>query len=517
MPVRAVADQLLDAYFSTFDGVFGILHAPSFRVEYDKYWREPSAAREVFVLQAQVCMALGAMASNDALQYGYAPMQWLVGASSWSERSSGRPRKRQPTFEELQLSCLLFLAETSGPKTERLCWVDTGDLVRKAMILNLHRDPTHLGLHKLEDAEMHRRLWATIMELNLTMSLQSAQPPLISPSDWDTRAPVALLDDEIPDSRHAVPSAQTLLTASLRLRLLIASSASTAGATMLYSERLRLHKELAQAYDQLKKGLAAQDRSTDGTNSHSSMADVVFSRYFLALHLPLLGKSIKDPAFYFSRRVCADVAIRMLGFCGIADTENGRTVSGIQQLFVNNSGVFRGLAMQPSYAVLLELVSSAEEQVDSMSALPALDEAQIHQYAEQIQSWMEKRLQAGSIEVHGCCFIAASRAFAASLNARPTSDVDKAMTDAAFQASKRCQDRLAQALNSLENSSSRYATPSGAHASTEIFADTVPLYEDWQDTFTTTGADDFFGFDWALLTDPDMPSVDGGGANFSML
>lgn len=521
MPSRSVADQLLDTYFDTYDGVFRIFHASNFRTEYENYWREPSAARDVFILLLQACMALGTMASTGPLQFGHAPIQWLTEASSWIVRSFVWPQKLQPTFEELQLSCLLCLADTNGPKTERLCWVSAGDLVRKAMALNLHRDPAHLGIHKPQDAEMRRRLWATIMELNLLVSLQAAQPPLISPMDWDTRTPEAAFDEELDTAgemgRPVVSSVQPLLSESLSLRALIVSSLSTADGPLPYSEILRLHRELTQAHKRLKKSLISQGGETGDTQSHAALADIIFFRFFLALHLPVLGRSPRDPAVYFSRRACVDSAIKMLGSCGIVDSGRQQGSLGVKQLFLNNSGLFRGLAMQPLYAILLELTSAAEDHRDSMGTLPAWDETQVRHYAELSQTWVENRLKAGSRKVHSCCFVAACRAYAAALTAGPETSVDQAMVDAALETSQRCQDILASALHSLESANSRHATPIAETMGTEAVAsDTGSLYEYWQDTFTTTGADDFFGFDWTLLMEPGMSPTQESGAHLPM-
>ena len=511
MSSRAVADQLLDAYFETLAGVFPVLHLPSFRAQYESYWTGAAPTSDAFIHQMQVCLALGTTATKEPLQFGQAPMQWLCAASSWVGRLSAWPRERQTTFEELQISCLLCLAGSSGPVGERASWVDAGNLVRKAMALDLHRDPTHLGIDAPDEVDLRRKLWATIMELNLMTSLQAAQPPLIAGQDWRTECPAILTPGDVAD---APASVQPFLSKSLRLRLAIASSAAGSGAALSLEDVIRLHRRLSQAQEQLKTDLAAEHEGKTCKTSHRLLASVVFSRYFLALHLPLLGRHIMDPTFYFSRRASTSVSVQMLASCGIRDATHDEAISAVRELFVNHVGLTRGIGMQSVSAVLLELVTSAEERYDGSGGLPAWDEAELRQCARSAQDWMEQRLGAGSIEVHSCCLIAACVAYASALNAGNYTDANKAVIAAALETSKRCEEILAGTLSRLPGFRTGTALPPDpalSHAGESVTDTNVVALDDWQNSMTFGGADDFFGFDWTFMPESSMalfPEVD---------
>jgi hypothetical protein len=109
--------------------------------------------------------------------------------------------RKQTTLEEIQLQCLVLLAEANNASADDMhaCWVDAGNLVRKAMCVDLHCDPQHLGIPSRRQAEIRRRLWATILELNLLLSLQAGRLPLISYTDYDTDSPGNLRDDKLDD------------------------------------------------------------------------------------------------------------------------------------------------------------------------------------------------------------------------------------------------------------------------------------------------------------------------------
>ena len=511
MPSRAVADQLLDAYFETLAGVFPVLHLSSFRAQYESYWAGATPMPDAFIHQMQLCLALGVKATKEPLQFGHAPVQWLCEASSWLGRVSAWPRERQTTFEELQASCLLCLAGSSGSAGERAAWVDAGNLVRKAMALDLHRDPTHLGFDAPDEIDLRRKLWVTIMEINLMASLQAAQPPLIAGQDWRTESPAILPPGNVAD---APVSVQPFLSKSLPLRLDIASSAAAAETTMSLEDVIRLHRKLSQAHEQLKTDLAAEHQGKTCKKSHRRLASLFLTRSFLALHLPLLGRHITDPTFYFPRRASASVAIQMLELCGIKDTTRDEATSALRDLFVNHSGLPRGIGMQAVCALLLELVTSADERRDGSGGLPAWDEAELRQCARSGQTWMEQRLRAGSIEVHSCCLIAACIAYASALNNGDYTDAKQAVIAAALETSKRCEEVLAGTLSRPAGLSTGSAVPIGpalSQAAEPVTNTDVVAFDDWQSTLTFGGADDFFGFDWSLMPESStalFPEVD---------
>jgi hypothetical protein len=51
IPSKELCHQLKQAYFRTFEGVFRILHVPSFERDYDQYWEDPQVASESFLVR----------------------------------------------------------------------------------------------------------------------------------------------------------------------------------------------------------------------------------------------------------------------------------------------------------------------------------------------------------------------------------------------------------------------------------------------------------------------------------
>ncbi|KAL6860643.1 hypothetical protein ACO1O0_004671 [Amphichorda felina] len=406
MPSREVADRLVEAYLRSFEGVLRILHVPSFRAEYERYWHTPAAASDFFPIQLQLVMALGAVVDDDTFSRRALATQWIYEAQLWLMLP---PEKRCMTLAGIQIMCLLTLARAVCAVGQDLVWITTGGLIRNAMHMGLHRDPRHLADMTTYRAEMRRRLWATILELNLQSSFDAGGPPLISALDYDTRAPANLDDDQLGDhlDRERIPaegqppdvvtqmSIPLELSKSLPLRLTLLRHANDFRAGDSYDETLRFNSDLTKACRSLSHRVALilsrsskqqqqqqQQQHQPGerpaaprpTDFHASVAELLLYRCFHTLHLPVISRSLDDPRFYFSRKMYLDGALKITHICGLSgprradgpgrphsDTGNspaddtGRQTD-LDRLLTNGSGTFRNTALQSLPPLVIELL-----------------------------------------------------------------------------------------------------------------------------------------------------------------
>lgn len=109
-PTRQVADVLANLYFSKLESSFRIIHIPSFWVEYEEYWRTPSAASIATQLKVQLILVLGSAFSRDqsnGAAHRAMASQAVCVAQSWL---AGPLEKDRLTIAGLQVHCLLILA-----------------------------------------------------------------------------------------------------------------------------------------------------------------------------------------------------------------------------------------------------------------------------------------------------------------------------------------------------------------------------------------------------------------------
>ena len=87
-------------------------------------------------------------------------------------------------------------------------WILIGVVIRIALRMGLHRDPSHWPNIRPLQAELRRRLWISLYQMDFFTSTQVGLPRIINDSQCDTRPPTHLFDydltfedDEIPPER----------------------------------------------------------------------------------------------------------------------------------------------------------------------------------------------------------------------------------------------------------------------------------------------------------------------------
>ncbi|KAL3960558.1 hypothetical protein ACCO45_005675 [Purpureocillium lilacinum] len=402
IPTRAVADQLLDNYLRTFEGVLRIVHVPSFRADYERYWQNPDAANDAFVMQMQLCMALGAVMYDDFFSMRATAVQWIQEAQLWLMIP---PEKSRMTIAAIQIGCLLILAKSVCGVGPDLTWIACGSLVRKAMYMGLHRDPSRLGKMTTFRAEIRRRLWATILELNLQSAFESGGSPLVKKSDYDTRAPTNIDDELLGDETDG----ERLIGEP--------PEANDFGRGQSYDEVLRLNSELTKACRELSQRLLSLRSKATGHSAaristfHVSMAELYLYRFFHALHQTVIAKSFDDHRYYFSRRMCLDSALKLMHIYGISGPHPLHPSEGFAEFrrtITSGSGMFRYIPVQALFYIGVELIHQKKGQSASLGYLPSLGDSDLRSCLETAVTWTIDRVRAGETNIKVHCFLAAA-------------------------------------------------------------------------------------------------------------
>jgi hypothetical protein len=86
-------------------------------------------------------------------------------------------------------------------------WTNAGTAVRMAMSMGLHCDPNEFPNISIFEGEQRRRLWATVVEIDLQTSLMSGCPALIREGDYNAVPPANLDDLQLYEemTEHPVP------------------------------------------------------------------------------------------------------------------------------------------------------------------------------------------------------------------------------------------------------------------------------------------------------------------------
>lgn len=207
-------------------------------------------------------------------------------------------------------------------------WFVLGLIVRLALRMGYHRDPSHFPQISPYEAEMRRRTWAYIALYDILMSGHVGLPRMIHEEQADTAEPRNLFDEDFDCNSTALPPAipDTIITPAIFLvskkRVasiygMICDLTTSTNPTPPYDKIQRLQKLLDEAY----AGIPATLRWEKTSISPPDTPHLVLRRIFLAtlLHTAkcilhkkhmLLGRT--DHRYAASQSICLDAAIEIL-------------------------------------------------------------------------------------------------------------------------------------------------------------------------------------------------------------
>ncbi|KAH7009932.1 hypothetical protein EDB80DRAFT_714107 [Ilyonectria destructans] len=215
MPLRKVVDRLVSQFFNAFDMAPFILRRGKFLAEYANFWDNPSSVPIMWVgllcsvmsmsafLQQQDVAALGLSTaeSQDMLEtYRTLTIHCLLAGDYL-----------QPTRYTIETLTIHFGVDQNVNLDASIGnWVLIGVVIRIALRVGLHRDPSHWpGIRPLR-AELRRRLWMTLYQMDFFTSTQVGLPRIIKDSQSDTRPPTHLFANDIGFEHDQIPPERPL-------------------------------------------------------------------------------------------------------------------------------------------------------------------------------------------------------------------------------------------------------------------------------------------------------------------
>ncbi|KAI9158651.1 Transcription factor lepE [Paramyrothecium foliicola] len=210
LPKKAVCDRLVSCYIDTSETIYRTLHLPTFSEQYELYW-EGKLQSESFVPQLLSVLSIASRFETKSKGLGpersegvHIPTACAL-IRTWLDGLKG---KQLVEITTLQVEILLLHAQRMITPRADETWTQLGFIVRLAMTMGLHRDPSEFEPRMtVFVGEIRRRLWFTILDMDLHTSLQSSLPCLLRDGDFSCRPPRNLDDSELyPDMRELPPT-----------------------------------------------------------------------------------------------------------------------------------------------------------------------------------------------------------------------------------------------------------------------------------------------------------------------
>ncbi|KAJ5778412.1 hypothetical protein N7520_001658 [Penicillium odoratum] len=262
IPVKPVMDTLVQTYIDRFEITHRVLNISAFNADYNRHWT--SSLRTPTSFLVQILLVAAAAASfhpgicieimNHKAVHDHA-REWIEVAESWLNSLTHHPPQ---SCEAIATHCLLLIAKRANYIQEKSFWTYTGALVRWAMAAGYHREYPSTARLSLYHREIRRRLWMTIVELDIQASVERGMPPSVGVEDFNILPPLNIDDETFQESsQHSLeglPLAtlthttfQAIMYRSLSVRLRICAFVNGCREQDDFDRVLRLEEELGEA------------------------------------------------------------------------------------------------------------------------------------------------------------------------------------------------------------------------------------------------------------------------------
>ncbi|EFR01673.1 fungal specific transcription factor domain-containing protein [Nannizzia gypsea CBS 118893] len=366
IPPRSTVDRLVSHYFNFFEMSPATLHSFQFLEEvlsllpvllislpltfsqYEKFWEDPSAAPIIWLGLLFTIMCLATLFQRFRLDSNVQNAESLLIEQDL--------QKSMESFRQNIVNCLILGNYTQGgpyvletlilyftvelfihTDTEIGVWILLGTIVQLAMHMGYHRDPKHFD-ERISPfiGEMRKRVWATIIELDLGISIQMGLPRLINPWQADTSEPSNLLDSDFNQAIIDMPPSrpETDLTPML-YRLVKSRVMSTVGyiwdfaadtRSYTYAEVMKMDKRLHDAHEAIPECLKWHSMAqcildTPQVIMQKLSLDIILHRARIILHRKYSYCSPTRMQHSQSQQACLNAALKLLEYQHILHEE----------------------------------------------------------------------------------------------------------------------------------------------------------------------------------------------------
>jgi hypothetical protein len=333
LPSRRVVDELVVLYLTYIEATHRVLHVPSFLKDLDEFWAQsdnPDFVSPHFVVQLLLVLACAwnladyetLQIKNEASLACYTAIEWVLHTERWIEKT----HVKRPDIVAFRLYILLIIAQNAHGMKRSQAWLDTGTLIKQAMLAGYHRDPSRYTKISTFNKEMRRRIWTTIIELNLEVSLERGMPPAVQYTDYDTAPALNINDNELQETSEELPaerpldemtdsSFQSVLIQSLPLRLKACKLMHSPRISCRYEEILHMDWELNKYLSKIPSWSTSDGeelQTQHKVNLVRSLLQTKIGHSLLSIHTPFAIEAQKETLFAPSARTRLEVATMIL-------------------------------------------------------------------------------------------------------------------------------------------------------------------------------------------------------------
>ncbi|KAK3292146.1 uncharacterized protein B0H64DRAFT_364827 [Chaetomium fimeti] len=230
LPPRPTCDRLLSHYFNSRYLVLGIVHPLEFQKEYETFWEAPTKAPVLWIAllfsllsMATILLRLARLHEPD--HESLPPVKTLQERAAECLILGGFATANAYALEAFILHLQSrFLSEGRSSRASVHLWFEAGTVIRLAIRMGYHRDPSKTASISPFQAEMRRRVWVNIFQVDALLSFQMGFPSMIPTEHCDAQPPLNLEYSDLDPTMPTLPPPRPLTTDTPVLYIIAKSS-----------------------------------------------------------------------------------------------------------------------------------------------------------------------------------------------------------------------------------------------------------------------------------------------------
>lgn len=238
------------------------------------------------------------------------------------------------TVEALLLHC--YIEYFAAVDTAIGPWAFLATVIRIALRMGYHRDGSHSDQITVYQAEMRRRVWTILTQMDTMTSSQIGLPRMIKETMSDTKEPSNLLDEDLYEEMTVLPPPRPapivarIYGAVAKNRLLtvqcMISETTSSPWPSSYGEVMKLDRLLRDTYANFPPSLHVKPMDQcmfddPGDIIRRGLLKLVYWKLTVLLHRRYLLQARTDNRFAYSRKMCLDAAVETLLMQQMLDQE----------------------------------------------------------------------------------------------------------------------------------------------------------------------------------------------------
>ncbi|TVY82476.1 Fusarisetin A cluster transcription factor fsa6 [Lachnellula suecica] len=334
VPTKSAVDKLVTRYFNSYDPAVHILHSPTFHKQLHNHWQDPSKSSIIWI---GLLYSILTLAMQSYHKIGDEPLEWKGRTSEMASEYRLRTVQclvnsdyTKSTIYTIETLCLYVQSEYQTRwDAEVGIWVIVGMIVRLSMRMGYHRDPSNYPGVTPYQAEMRRRIWSFVRQMDTMFSFQLALPSMIRNTDSDTDFPRNIFEDEFgPESKILPPGRPsteptpvsymiTKAQISFEFGAILEEINAVRGKSISYDEILKRDNRLRELKNNMPPHLRLRNLDECMHDPATLLMqrfniDIFWQKCVCVLHRKYIARARQNTRYAHSRRACVDASMEIL-------------------------------------------------------------------------------------------------------------------------------------------------------------------------------------------------------------